>query len=149
MAVRQAVSFQLGAVEFWGDSYNVILDEGTSVPPSAPIRLNTANLSQANGIVAQGATVGAKLIVLECMAVAVDVAHGGSGADDALETLITNIETVLAAHHASNVEELLTVQIWTGRTASVRLADGNPIWGDEALTGIAFTLNFLETAPTS
>ena len=137
MAIPQAHSFALGAVQFWGSSYEIMVhEEGTIVPPFSSPVLTVDKLVAANGSIANGTHWHAQEIVLACAI---------CDTPSTIETKLTNVWAALKAHHEANAEELLVVQAWATRQYYARLsAIGDVV---ESISGAEFTLTFLATNP--
>ena len=136
MSVTSDKSITFNGQSFALDGYNVIVMNrrlAGSVPDLAKPRVNVQHLSNANGVITQGATTDALTLSFQCATVVRDTAT--------LEEQITNIKTALDVTGEKNL-----ILGWRSGTRTVRRT--NAVDFDRRQDGAFFTLTFLEPDPS-
>jgi len=138
MAVNSAGSFSFNSVNYWGDSYHVLVrTQGLVVPDIPAERVHRQPLSGADGDVTQGSTYEALEIVLPC------VCHAGDGT---LETKLAAIRTALIA--ADGQERTLVLKWLPAAGDTFQARRIGPVKFDRKANGAYFELRFLASEPS-
>jgi len=139
MIIDQTHSFTYGGVQYWGDTYGVMVEEGGLVVPDIPkLRLDIQPLGGGSGAVTQGSTYDPLMITIPCCVVSTETDRE------------TQIAAVRAALVAADTAETTLILWWLSASANTyQVRRVGEVVFNRTLDGATFTLEFIAPNPVA